>query len=229
MGSEAKSVEQRNVATPFAEDILRFFSGVANQQLSQATDLQRQLGTAISQYISSGGMPFDVTPQAKALEEVFAIDRRRGLADIAEQFGVAGSRFGTPIAVGSGRFLEGIMPRQEAVLGDLYLRAHEGAANRLLQSFGVGNQTAAAQMAPYLGLGSSGILAPVTAFSENPLISVGKTLAGLATGAGGLMTGLGAGGLGLFNTVQNAPTVDTSAAQAPTSGDSGLLPGSYWF
>ena len=74
-----------------------------------------------------------MTAEAEALKESQGIDRRRGLEEIEEQFGAGGSRFGTPIAVGSGRFLEGIIPKQEAQIQDLFFRAFEGAEERGLR------------------------------------------------------------------------------------------------
>ena len=184
MPPKATSVEQRNQATDFSEDIMKFLSGQMSSSLSGATDLQRTLGTAITQFINSGGMPFDVTPQADALQDIFALDRSRGLNDVAEQFGSMGSRMGTPIGVGSARFLEGIIPQQENVLGNLFLQAHEGAANRMLGAFGAGNQTAAGIFNPFMGLAGAGIVNPYTQVTENPWLTAGKAVAGAAGGAG---------------------------------------------
>lgn len=194
MPPKATSVEQRNQGTDFSEQLLEFLSGSMGSSLSGATDLQRTLGTAITQFINSGGMPFDVTPQADALQEIFQQDRTRGLNDLSEQFGIMGSRMGTPIGVGGARFLEGMIPRQENVLGDLFLRAHEGAANRMLGAFGAGNQTAAGMFNPYLSMGGAGIVNPYTQITENPWLTAGKAVAGGAAGAGSLMGGLKAGG-----------------------------------
>jgi hypothetical protein len=193
MPPKEKQIEQRNQATGFSEDLMAILSGGMGGALTGATDMQRGLGTAIMQFINSGGMPFDVTPQADALQTIFAQDRTRGLNDLSEQFGIMGGRMGTPLAVGGARFLEGLIPRQENVLGDLFLRAHEGAANRMLGAFGAGSGHASSMFAPYMGLGQAGIVNPFTTVTENPWLTLGKTLAGGAAGAGSLIGGLKAG------------------------------------
>jgi len=193
MPPKSTSVEQRNQATDFSEDIMKFLSGQMSSNLSQATGLQRTVGNAITQFINSGGMPFDVTPQADALQEIFSQDRTQGLNDLSEQFGIMGSRMGTPIGVGGARFLEGMIPQQENVLGNLFFQAHEGAANRMLRAFGAGNQTAAGMFNPYMGLAGAGVVNPYTTVSENPWLTAGKAVAGGAAGAGSLIGGLTAG------------------------------------
>lgn len=165
--------QQENQATPFAEDVLNFFRSALNEGgLSQATALQRNVGTGISDLISGGGNEFDLSELFASLQETFELDRTRGLQGIQEQFGAAGNRFGTPIAVGSARLLEGLIPRQEAILGDLSFRGFEGAQNRLLGAFGAGTSAANSQLLPFLQLASQGIINPQQ--RDNPIVGTAK-------------------------------------------------------
>lgn len=177
--------QQENQATPFAEDVLDFFRQAINSGgLSQATALQRNVGTGISGLIEGEGNEFDLSPLFASLQETFELDRTRGLQEIQEQFGAAGSRFGTPIAVGSARLLEGLIPKQESILGQLAFQGHEGAQNRLLGAFGAGTTAAAGQLLPFLQLASQGILNPQQ--RDNPIIGGIKAIGGAASDVAGL-------------------------------------------
>ncbi len=177
--------QQESQATPFAEDVLDFFRQAVNEGgLSQATALQRNVGTGISDLISGGGNEFDLSELFASLQETFELDRTRGLQGVQEQFGAAGGRFGTPIAVGSARLLEGLIPRQESILGQLAFQGHEGAQNRLLGAFGAGTTAAAGQLLPFLQLASQGIINPQQ--RDNPIIGGIKAVGGAATDVAGL-------------------------------------------
>ena len=111
-GPRIDKVERTSQATPLAGDFLKFLQG----QLSEGAfgtgvgPLQREAGTAIQQFVKSlqgqvAGGPSESLQ--RLLTGVEAGSRRRtetGAGNLREQFGITGSRFGTPLALGEARF-----------------------------------------------------------------------------------------------------------------------------
>lgn len=148
---------QENSATPFLQELVDFFGGGnATNQLGFATDLQRNVGEGIQQFIAGQGNPFDQSEQFANLQTIFEQDRVRANQGIQEQFGASGLRFGTPIAVGTARNNEGLIPRQEAILGQLAFQGHEGAQGRLADVFNSGTAAAAGIFDPFIRLAVAG-------------------------------------------------------------------------
>lgn len=192
-----KSKEVTSQATPLAKDILSILQG----QLKEGSfgvgvgPLQQQAGTAAQQFVSSGTAGrggtegFDLSPLLAQLEEIQ--NRRVGEAagDLREGFGIAGSRFGTPLAVGEAKLRTDLESEFGANIGELLRQSFESQQQRQLfaqgqqlqginqlQTIGQGN------IAPFLGLSALGI--SPDAFTENPFLSILKGIGSFAGSPG---------------------------------------------
>lgn len=185
-----KKQEVRSQATPLSEDILSLLRGqISKGELGAGVGpLQREAGTAARQFVSSGGGRFDLSPLLGQLEE---IQRRRvseSTGDLRESFGIAGTRFGTPLATGEGRLRRELETEFGAQTGEL-LRTEFGAQQqRLLQGIELLQNLGQENLEPFLMLAQLGINPEV--FTENPFVTA---LAGLAGGAQGVAAIRGGG------------------------------------
>lgn len=127
MGPDIEKVDRSSQATPLAQDVLRELQGQIDEGGfgRGAGPLQRQAGTAIEQFLNTvqtratgggGGVNFSPTTVntagqladrlgqlTGALERGSERRTNRQAADLREAFGIAGSRFGTPLALGEAR------------------------------------------------------------------------------------------------------------------------------
>ncbi len=146
------------------------------------TPLQREAGTAARQFVAGGGGAFDVSPLLKQLEE---IQRRRvgeTTADIREGFGIAGSRFGTPVAVGQARAAGELETQFGAQVGELLRQEFANQQQRMLQGISLLQNIGTANLEPFLRFAGMGIMPEQTVFEQNPLVTGLETVGGLAGG-----------------------------------------------
>jgi len=175
-----KRQEVGSQATPLAQDILEMLRG----QLAEGSfgvgvgPLQQQAGTAASQFVSSGGLE-QLSPLIKELEKIQ--NRRVGEAtgNLKESFGIAGSRFGTPLATGQAKLVTDLESEFSAGIGQLLL----GQRQQQLQGIGLLQGIGQQNIAPFLGLASQGINPDV--FTQNPFLTALSALSGAAEGVAG--------------------------------------------
>jgi hypothetical protein len=151
------------------------------------TPLQREAGTAARQFVSSGGGAFDVSPLLAQLEE---IQRRRvgeTVADIREGFGIAGSRFGTPVAVGQAQAASQLETQFGAQIGELLRQEFANQQQRMLQGIALLQNIGTANIEPFLRFAGMGILPEQITYEQSPFVTALGALGGAATGAGELI------------------------------------------
>lgn len=158
MGPKVKRVRQRSQATPLAEDLLARIQG----QLDQGTfgqgfgGLDSEAGTAIRQFMARGGANLpairDVSgpgvnfgEMIDALETVQNRNVNRNAADLREQFGAAGTRYGTTAQQGEGRFRAEAAQDWNVQLGQLAMALDN--MRRADETLGVNRDVAAANFA----------------------------------------------------------------------------------
>ncbi len=185
-----KAQEVKSQATPLSEDILAILRGqLAEGGLGEGVGpLQREAGTAARQFVEAGGGKFDLSPLLKQLQEIQQQTTEENVGNLREGFGIAGSRFGTPLAESEGRLRRDLATRFGAQTGEL-LRGEFGAQmDRLLSGIGTLQGIGQQNISPFLQFAAMGIN-PET-FTENPFVTginlaanVGKGVASVATGA----------------------------------------------
>ena len=187
-----KRQEITSQATPLSEDILEILRGqIESGQLGVGVGpLGREAGTAARQFVSSGVAGrggtegFDLSPLLKQLETIQ--NRRVGeqTGDLREAFGITGQRFGTALQKGEGNLRGRLEQDFMATIGELLRQSFESQQQRTL--FGQGQQLQGINLlsgigqrnlAPFLQLASLGINPDI--FTENPFVTVGKTIAGV--------------------------------------------------
>lgn len=166
----AKRREQRTQATPLAEDVL----GILRKQIEEGAfgtgigPLQREAGTAARQFVSSGG-GLDVSGLIAAMEGVQRRQVGEGAGDLREAFGIAGSRFGTPLATGEARFRRGAAEDFSRQTAETRLGAEKFNVQSRLAGIDLLNRLAESNLAPFFALAGMGIQPDV--FEQNPFIS----------------------------------------------------------
>lgn len=158
MGPTTK--DQSNQVSPLTEDITNFLRGTFADSLGQASSLQRILSGGVQQALPQFFQPFDTGPQIAALKETHAQDRTDLTNRVKEQFGIAGNRQGTPIAVGTARGLGDLIPQQEAQIGDLLLRAFATQGQVIPGILGAGTGLANSIQNPLLQFAGRGAVNP---------------------------------------------------------------------
>jgi hypothetical protein len=150
---------QNSQASPLANDVLKMIQG----QISGGTmgggfsPLERQAGTAIQQVVNSGmsnTVPVvrDIGPAGanfgKMIADLEAVHGRnvnRGAADMREQAGIAGTRYGSTLATGEGRFRAGANQDFNVQAGQMAMALDE--ARRADTQVGIQRDVAAGQLA----------------------------------------------------------------------------------
>ena len=111
-GPRIEKVEQTSQATPLAEDFLKILQGQIDEGSfgTGVGPLQRDAGSAIRQFVTSLQGSVEGGPSESLQRLLSGVDagglRRteEGAGNLREQFGITGSRFGTPLALGEARF-----------------------------------------------------------------------------------------------------------------------------
>jgi hypothetical protein len=187
MAPKPQVIEQRSQATPFTEKFMEQLMG--NLSSGYATGLQQHAGTAIQQYVGSL-KPYDMTDTFRGLEQMFANQNARATSDLREQYSMGGNRYGSASATGTGRFLAEAIPAQQYLMGKLGLEGYDIFNRMKLGGLGLQADNANAALEPFLRFALAGNHPDQIFMQENPWMTGLKTLGGLATGAGGFMTGL---------------------------------------
>lgn len=169
MSQQENTVQPTSQATGFSEDFIKIFEGLLSGGAlgTGAPGLQRESGTAIRQFVESGGF----TP---AIE----LGVERGIGQVREGQGARGTRFGTPDVREEGRIVEG---------------SAAAASQNLLNAIGLMSQIGTANLAPFLALAGQGIFPTQTVFTENPAVSIVKGITGGAGAAAPFFSGGGGG------------------------------------
>ena len=145
---------------------------------------QRQAGTAASQFVSSGGGQFDLSPLFEALEAGQGRRTEKAVGNLREGFGITGNRFGSALQTGEAELRTGMGTNLEALMADITRQEFGAQQNRLLQGisqlFGIGQ----GNIQPFMQLGAMGINPDV--FTENPWISGLKAGGEVLKGAGAI-------------------------------------------
>ncbi len=168
--------------------------GTGGEQFGRGVGpLQQEAGELLQQFIEGGAGQFDLSELFTQLEEIQTRRTDEQAADLREGFGAAGSRFGTPLAVGESRLRRDLETNFAATLGELSRQEFTNQQQRLLtaiaglQSFGQQN------VEPFFNFASQGIFPSQFAIEQNPFISLLQGLGGAAGGAGGFAAGFGLG------------------------------------
>ncbi|MHC4315807.1 MAG: hypothetical protein ACYSW3_25470 [Planctomycetota bacterium] len=199
MGAKERTVQPVSQATPLAEDILGLMRGrIGAGGLGPLTALQGLAGQSLANFIpllESGQQTDALRAQMEAIQRQ---ETGAQVGDLRESFGIAGSRFGTPLALGEA----GLRSQLGVGFGEQQARILQEQQNiqnqQLLQAIGLGGQLSAQQIAPFMQLGGMGILPTQTFFEQNPFVTALGGLAGLGAGVGGALTGLGPLGAGIL-------------------------------
>lgn len=237
MSQQERRVQPESQATPLSEDLVQMLQGrIDADGFSAPTASQREAGTAVRQFLNSGpaastqqtrqilesGPAQQIAQQgpaplpdrlAQSLQQTQSRQREEALADLREQFGARGSRFGTSIGRGSSDLLTQLANRQTqqefdlrnqiagqrlqagqqqlAAAGQLANQQLQNARTRL-QGIEQASLTGQRAISPFIQLGSRGILPEEIAFEPHPLVQGAQAVGGLARGAGALATGLSA-------------------------------------
>lgn len=203
MGAKTKKVRPESIASPFAEDLLQMLQGKLSEGAfgTGVGPMQREAGTAVRQFLNSGGGEVNLDPKASlegmlpALEAVH--NRRVGeqVGDLREGFGINGTSFGTSLARGEAdlrgnleqdftKSLQEFMialdssNRENAMVGLEGDKTRLGAA-QLMQQMGDAN------FLPFLQMAMAGIFPDEIIASPNPWLQLGTSLIGAVGGAAG--------------------------------------------
>ena len=145
MGGPRKEFEeQKSQATPLAEDYLALLQGQLSSDAfgTGVGPLQQQAGTAISQFVKSlqGQAPGELSSSAqqmiRGLTDAFGQRTEQGAANLREQHGIAGQRFGSSLAQGEAAFRSQADAELNQLIGGIGERAREFDSNQLLASIG---------------------------------------------------------------------------------------------
>ena len=189
MAPKPEVVQTENQATPFAE---QFINALMRGNIGFATPLQRNIGGAYESLIAQGPQFFDVSPGFDALKQRMDLTSATGRANTLEGFSIGGSRYGTPAAVGVGRYQAEADANQNMLLADLAFKSWTDAQNRYMSALAGGGDFSLGALSPFLAMAQAGIVNPAVFMKENPFVSGAKALGGLAQGAGAVAGGLNA-------------------------------------
>lgn len=221
MGDNTETIQPKSQATPLAEDTLGLIQGQIAQlgQGGFATDLQRQAGTAIQQFLGAqqgGPMGMD-NPLIQALDQVFQQNLTSTAAQGREQFSGMGLRGSSSAGIGIQRALGEQGNQQNALLQNIIREQENLRQQNLLQGGQALQQFDINQLAPALALAPAGIFGEQTIQKPGIFQQVLQAVSGAAGGASSLIPGLGAGMdiLGsVFGGGGGGPQITSQMAQA---------------
>lgn len=224
MPDDTETIQPKSQATPLAEDVLGLLQGQV-AQLAQggfATDLQRQAGTAIQQFLGAqqGGPMGMSNPLIQSLDKVFQQNLASTAAQGTEQFSGMGLRGSSGAGVGIGRALGEQSNQQDALLQGIIREQENLRQQNLLQGGQALQQFDINQLASALGLAPAGIFGEQTIVKPGMFQQALQAITGAAGGASSLIPGLGAGMdilSSIFSPGQGAPGF-TVPAPPPVQG-----------
>lgn len=182
LGPEVTSRQPRSQATPLAEDFLNLLRReIAGGTFGEGLPgLGRESGTAIRQFIENRASPENFARLAAPLTDISRRETDRSAADLREGFSIAGSRFGTPMAMGEARLRSDAGQNLDATLSNLF----QSEQGNLLSGIGMMNQIGMQGIMPFLQMAMQGIMPEQTMIQENPFMTLLGGLGGLGMGAG---------------------------------------------
>ena len=198
-GPKITKVEQTSQATPLAEDFLKILQGQIDEGSfgTGVGPLQRDAGSAIRQFVTSlqgnveGGGSERLQRLLSGVEAGSLRRTEEGAGNLREQFGITGSRFGTPLALGEARFRAESGEGLDRTLGALGEQGRQFDIGQLLQGIaqlfnqGQANTDLFARFAA-LGILPEEIIAQPGIFDQlvSGGIQAGTKAAGAAIGGG---------------------------------------------
>ncbi len=193
-GPNIESEEVTSQATPLAEDFLSILQG----QLSSGAfgtgvgPLQREAGTALRQFIQSlrgqGGVSEGSARLIGGLESASQARTERGVADLREQGGILGTRFGSSLAQGEALLRSESGAALDQLIGGIQEQGRQFDIGLLLQSIGQLFGQGQANIQPFQQFAELGI------FPEEIIVSP-STGTQIVTGATGLLGAAAPGGV----------------------------------
>jgi hypothetical protein len=188
-GPDIEQVDVSNAATPLSEDILAQLQGFLSQGLGTGVGpLQQGAGTAIQQFVTalqgSGGRSEGLDRLITGLEAGSERRTNTAAANQREAFGIAGSRFGTPLATGEALLRSEAATGLDQTIGSLLETGRQFDTNALLQGiaqmFGQGQ----ANVSQFTGILPIGVQNPETIVS--PSLG-GQIVSGVLQGGSNLL------------------------------------------
>lgn len=185
-GPNVQREEQVSQATPLAENFLEILQG----QLSSGAfgtgvgPLQREAGTALRQFITSlqgpGGVSAGSARLIEGLEATSQARTERSAADLREQGGITGARFGTSLASGEALLRSEAGASLDQLIGGIQEQGRQFDVGLLLQSIGQLFGQGQANLQPFQQFSALGIL-------PEELIVSPSTTTQVITGATGVL------------------------------------------
>jgi hypothetical protein len=161
-GPSTKSVPVTSQATPLSQDYLKMLSGHLSSDAfgTGVGPLQQEAGTALRQFITSlqgqGGVSEGAQRLISGLEQESGQRTAEGAANLREQHGIAGQRFGTALGQGEAAFRSQAGSELDQLIGGIQEGARQYDTTQLLASigqlFGQG-QANVGQVADFASLG----------------------------------------------------------------------------
>lgn len=184
---EIKAKQPRSQATPLSEDVLdvlrkQVLGGAFGEGLGP---LQREAGTATRQFIKSRQTMDDFGKLAQPLIDISRRETDRSAADLRESFGIAGSRFGTPLAFGESRLRTDAGQNLDATLAELFQQEQ----GRLLEAIGMLQSIGQQNIEPIMNMAQLGVLPEEMFAVDSPWMLAIEGIAALAEGAGTAASG----------------------------------------
>ncbi len=152
-GPNVQKEEVTSQATPLAEDFLKILQGQLGEGAfgTGVGPLQREAGTALRQFISGlqgqGGVSAGADRLIGGIEERGEARIERGAADLREQGGILGQRFGSSLAQGEALFRSEAGAELDRTVGGIQQQQEQFDSNQLLAAisalFGFGERNVA--------------------------------------------------------------------------------------
>jgi len=128
-------------ATPLAEDFLKMLQGQLSSDAfgTGVGPLQRESGTALRQFVSAlqngnGGVSEGSAKLIQGLEASGGARIERGAADLREQGGITGNRFGSSLAQGEALFRSEANAELDQTIGGIQEQGRQFDSGQLLEA-----------------------------------------------------------------------------------------------
>lgn len=209
-------VQGTSQATPLANDILKMLMAQINsgQAGTGFGPLQRDAGTAIQQFVNSGGGQFDTTQMFKDMESGHQRRVDQGAGQIREGYSMIGGRMGTGSRGDEADFRANANAEYGARIGEINRQEFGNQQNRLLQAIGAMFNMGTENMAPFFNFASQGIMPETITVGDSPLSAGSGLLAGLAQ--------MFQTGKGIYDSINNRGGIPTMGPNTGTTTNNPL-------
>lgn len=186
MGSATKPtvtrIQGQSQATPFANDILKMLMAQLNsgQAGTGFGPLQRDSGTAIQQFVNSGGGQFDTSRMFRDMEEGHNRRVDAGAGQLREDYSLIGGRMGTGARGDEADFRANANAEYGARIGEINRQEFGNQQARLLQAIGQMFNMGTENMRPFFDFAGQGIMPETIAIGDSPASQGISLLSGLA-------------------------------------------------